>query len=390
MNQKKSDGKKRPSASFVTGAIALAFLITGYQTALFVHRAAALKVVSDMTSPDTVFVYADGEAFSGDKSGSGDMVSGRNSARASWGYSGDKAGNRDMVKSGGNPNRVSGGYSAGDSWDGSSSGSRSGRNSISDPRRISKDASNVSGYHDSESSEDRSRQSGSNATQNYRYEKRPGNHPEAAAKLAAAYTPRTYESFRFNPNTVSVSDLCRLGFSLKQANSIDNYRKKGGRFKRKQDFAKSFVVADSVYRRLEKYIDIPLLDLNAADSAAFDELPGIGGYFAAKMVEYRGRLGGYSCPEQLLDIYHFDAEKLAKIRDLVEVKTRPEPFRLWSLPADSLKRHPYIKTWQTAKSIVLYRENNPRSELTVDGLVRAGILDKDMGAKLSRCLIESP
>lgn len=299
MNQKKSDGKKRPSASFVTGAIALAFLITGYQTALFMHRAAALKVVSDMTSPDTVFVYADGEAFAGGKSGS-------------------------------------------------------------------------------------------NAPRNYRYEKRPGNHPEAAEKLAAAYTPRTYESFRFNPNTVSVSDLCRLGFSLKQANSIDNYRKKGGRFKRKQDFAKSFVVTDSVYRRLEKYIDIPLLDLNAADSAAFDELPGIGGYFAAKMVEYRGRLGGYSYPEQLLDIYHFDAEKLAKIRDLVEVKTRPEPFRLWSLPADSLKCHPYIKTWQTAKSIVLYRENNPRSELTVDGLVRAGILDKDTGAKLSRCLIESP
>lgn len=350
MNQKKSDGKKRPSASFVTGAIALAFLITGYQTALFVHRAAALKVVSDMTSPDTVFVYADGEAFAGGKSGSGDIVSGRNSVRAS----------------------------------------RSGRNSISDSRRISKDASNVSGYHDSESSEDRSLQSGSNATQNYRYEKRPGKHPEAAEKLAAAYTPRTYESFRFNPNTVSVSDLCRLGFSLKQANSIDNYRKKGGRFKRKQDFAKSFVVADSVYRRLEKYIDIPLLDLNAADSAAFDELPGIGGYFAAKMVEYRGRLGGYSCPEQLLDIYHFDAEKLSKIRDLVEVKTRPEPFRLWSLPADSLKLHPYIKTCQTAKSIVLYRENNPRAELTVDGLVRAGILDKDTGTKLSRCLIESP
>ena len=371
MNQKKSDGKKRPSASFVTGAIALAFLITGYQTALFVHRAAALKVVSDMTSPDTVFVYADEEAFAGGKSGSGDIVSGRNSVRASRGYSGDKTGNRDMVKSGGNPTRVSGDYSSGDSGGGSRGAS-------------------MSGSHGGSSYADRREQSGSNVPQNYRYEKRQGKHPEAAEKLAAAYTPRTYESFRFNPNTVSVSDLCRLGFSLKQANSIDNYRKKGGRFKRKQDFAKSFVVADSVYRRLEKYIDIPLLDLNAADSAAFDELPGIGGYFAAKMVEYRGRLGGYSCPEQLLDIYHFDAAKLDKIRDLVEVKTRPEPFRLWSLPADSLKRHPYIKTWQTAKSIVLYRENNPRAELTVDGLVRAGILDKDTGAKLSRCLIESP
>lgn len=347
MNQKKSDGKKRPSASFVTGAIALAFLITGYQTALFVHRAAALKVVSDMTSPDTVFVYADGESFSE-------------------------------------------GYSGNGSRENAPSGSRRGRTNSRNSSKESSEAYSMSGSHEGSSYATRCEQSGSNTPQNYRYEKRPGKHSEAAEKLAAAYTPRTYESFMFNPNTVSVSDLCRLGFSLKQANSIDNYRKKGGRFNRKQDFAKSFVVADSVYRRLEKYIDIPLLDLNAADSAAFDELPGIGGYFAAKMVEYRGRLGGYSCPEQLLDIYHFDAEKLARIRDLVEVRTRPEPFRLWSLPADSLKLHPYIKTWQTAKSIVLYRENNPRTELTVDGLVRAGILDKDTGAKLSRCLIKSP
>lgn len=362
MNQKKSDGKKRTSTSFVTGAIALAFLITGYQTALFVHRAAALKVVSDMTSPDTVFIYADGNVFSGDKSESGNIVSGRNSVRAPRGCSEDGSRNNSL------------------------SGFRSGRTNSGGSSR----GASMSGSHGGSSYANRRDQSGSNAPRNYRYEKRPGKHPEAAEKLVAAYTPRTYESFRFNPNTVSVSDLCRLGFSLKQANSIDNYRKKGGRFKRKQDFAKSFVVADSVYWRLEKYIDIPLLDLNAADSAAFDELPGIGGYFAAKMVEYRGRLGGYSCPEQLLDIYHFDAEKLSKIRDLVEVKTRPEPFRLWSLPADSLKLHPYIKTWQTAKSIVLYRENNPRTELTVDGLVRAGILDKDTGAKLSRCLIESP
>lgn len=106
----------------------------------------------------------------------------------------------------------------------------------------------------------------------------------SAAAVAAAIVPRTYENFRFNPNVVSVNDLRRLGFSLKQAESIDNYRKKGGRFRRKEDFAKSYVVADSVYRRLEKYIDIPLLDINRADSAEFDALPGIGGYFAAKVV----------------------------------------------------------------------------------------------------------
>ena len=76
---------------------------------------------------------------------------------------------------------------------------------------------------------------------------------------------KTVETFVFDPNKVSVDDLCRLGFTARQAQSIDNYRKKGGRFHRKADFAKSFVVSDSVYRRLEAYIDIPLVDQNLAD-----------------------------------------------------------------------------------------------------------------------------
>ena len=72
------------------------------------------------------------------------------------------------------------------------------------------------------------------------------------------------------------------------------YRNKGGKFRRKSDFARSFVVSDSIYKRLEPYIDIPLIDLNLADSAAFDSLPGIGGWFASKMLAYRKELGGYS------------------------------------------------------------------------------------------------
>ena len=35
---------------------------------------------------------------------------------------------------------------------------------------------------------------------------------------------RKVESFPFDPNTASVSDLMRLGFSQKQAESINNYR----------------------------------------------------------------------------------------------------------------------------------------------------------------------
>ena len=84
------------------------------------------------------------------------------------------------------------------------------------------------------------------------------------------------------------------------------------------------MVSDSVYKRLEAYIDIPLLDLNLADSADFDGLPGIGGYFASRMVEYRRRLGGYySYKEQLMDIYNFDKEKYDGLADLVTIAACP-------------------------------------------------------------------
>lgn len=292
--------KQRVSASFVTGAIALAFLIIGYQTALFVHRAATIKILSGATAPDTVFVF------------------------------------ESPVKE--VPVNQHGSI---------------------DKRRVET-----------------------------RAERHYAKRPEQAEKVIRTFAPRTYESFRFNPNTVSVSDLCRLGFTEKQAESIDSYRRKGGRFWRPRDFAKSYVVSDTLFRRLEKYIDIPLVDINVADSAAFDALPGIGGYFASKMVSYREKLGGYSDIVQLMEIYHLDKEKFAKFSDLIEVRKRPVPFRLWSMPADSLRRHPYVRDFRTANAIVLYRNNNPRSSWTVSGLERAGIIDKETATRLSRCVIE--
>lgn len=200
---------------------------------------------------------------------------------------------------------------------------------------------------------------------------------------------RRVENFEFDPNSVSVEDLMRLGFSEKQALSIDNYRAKGGRFRRKSDFAKSYVVADSVYRRLEPYIRIPKVDINTADSAGFDALPGIGPYFAAKMEEYRVRLGGYSFPEQLLDIYNFGEERFDGLKDLIEC-SEPPAYELWTLPADELRKHPYIRSRQAADAIVLYRENTPAGSLSVEGLAAAGILPEEDAARLARCRIAAP
>ena len=144
-----------------------------------------------------------------------------------------------------------------------------------------------------------------------------------------------------------------------------------------------------MFRRLEPYIDIPLTDINKADSAAFDALPGIGTYFAAKMVEYRTRLGGYSHPGQLMEIWNFDREKYDALSDLITCSP-PKPYPLWRLPADSLRLHPYIRGWNEAKAIVLLRENTPRDSLSVELIRRAGILPEDDCRRLELCVIEEP
>lgn len=324
----KNEGKKRISASFMTGAVALVFLVTGYQAALFLHKASVLRILSVRDHPDTVYVIDPALAES--------LLSAAGEGRE--------------------------GYSV-----------------ISD------------GSTDSQAEPSGSRSSGPGTSGRVLIRKESPR-PVAVDRIRSEYPVLEAESFRFDPNTVSVHDLMRLGFSRKQAASIDNYRKKGGRFRRKSDFARSYVVADSVYRRLEPYIDIPLLDINRADSADFDALPGIGGYFAARMVEYRSRLGGsYSYKEQLMDIRHFDRERYDGLSDLIVIDSAGvSPYRLWSLPEDSLRLHPYIGSYAVAHGIVLFRENNPSEKWSVDALEKAGVIRPEMAAKLGKCHIASP
>jgi DNA uptake protein ComE-like DNA-binding protein len=298
------EGKRQKTLknSFTTGAIALVFLIIGFEVALFIHKAALTRLVADRDRPDTVYIV--------------ERI-------------------REKVPA----------------------------DSAPDAEPVGEETDTV-------------------------FVRKPSEHSPDAVRIREKAAPRRVETFRFNPNTVSQEDLMRLGFSEKQAQSIIRYREKGGRFRRPADFAKSYVVADSVFERLAPYLDIPRIDINQADSTAFETLPGIGPYFASRMVSYRKALGGYSHPEQLLEIYHFDHEKYDGLKDLITC-SKPAPYPIWTLSEQELARHPYISR-DEAHSIVLYRTHQPPDQWTLEGLNRAGILSEEHHAKLSRCILAPP
>jgi len=195
---------------------------------------------------------------------------------------------------------------------------------------------------------------------------------------------RTYESFTFDPNTVSLEDMQRLGLSQRQAESIENYRAKGGRFRSKADFQKMYVVSDSLYARLEPYIDIPKLELNTADSAALVALRGIGPYYARKILDYRDRLGGFHNKAQLLEIDGLDAERYEGLcEDIIVDTTKIRPLDLWHASDTILSRHPYLGL-KGARSIVRYRQLYDTTRWTLHDLASEHVLSKENIEKLKK------
>jgi competence protein ComEA len=62
-----------------------------------------------------------------------------------------------------------------------------------------------------------------------------------------------------------------------------------------------------------------LLDLNAADESALEDLPGVGPATAAAIVKHRAEIGRFTSVDQLLDVRGIGEAKLEALRDLVRV-----------------------------------------------------------------------
>ncbi|MDB5282634.1 MAG: hypothetical protein JWO06_1709 [Bacteroidota bacterium] len=81
-----------------------------------------------------------------------------------------------------------------------------------------------------------------------------------AAKDSAAPVKRkelkTGKYFDFDPNKIGVDEWVRLGFSEKQAEVIEHYKARGGKFYRPEDLMRLYVMTEEHYNKLQPYVKI--------------------------------------------------------------------------------------------------------------------------------------
>ena len=199
---------------------------------------------------------------------------------------------------------------------------------------------------------------------------------------------RSVERFPFDPNTADSTQLRRLGLQSWQIRNIYKFRAAGGIYRKPLDFARLYGLTVKEYRELEPYIRIspdylpaatlvkessaPVtaprdttkvhhypekisetahVILNTADTTELMKVPGIGPYFARKIVQYGQRLGGYVSVSQLDEIEDFPLESK---RFFVVEGVAPQKLNVNRLSLNELKRHPYINFFM-ARTITDYR-----------------------------------
>lgn len=106
----------------------------------------------------------------------------------------------------------------------------------------------------------------------------------------------------------------------------------------------------------KKRPDAPV-DLNSIDSVSLVRLPGIGPWYALRIVEYRDRLGGYCSVRQLAEI---DGLPDSVMQWFVVTDTVPvRKLRVNHSSLSELRRHPYLNFYQARVIVELIRQHGP-------------------------------
>ena len=215
--------------------------------------------------------------------------------------------------------------------------------------------------------------------------------------------------FYFDPNTLPAAGWQQLGVSERTAVTVGKYLASGGRFRKATDLGKIYGLPPALCTRLMPYVRIEStedtrfsgrydrpdrryaghygenfrdssnrysgrdtasftryrkkaaatpLDINLADSTAWQSLPRIGPSFARRIIAFRGRLGGFYAVEQVAECYGFPDSTFQKFKPFLRIGSSSiKKIDLNLTDEKSLAAHPYIR-YKLARLIVQYRSSH--------------------------------
>lgn len=115
----------------------------------------------------------------------------------------------------------------------------------------------------------------------------------------------------------------------------------------------------STYPRQEKLKDSEFITLNVTDTAQWKKVPNIGSSYAARIIKYREKLGGFTSISQLKEVYGIDEELFDKISPYIKEESNCleicQKMKINKLEFKEILAHPYINFEQT-KAIVNLRK----------------------------------
>ncbi|HEY5511865.1 MAG TPA: helix-hairpin-helix domain-containing protein [Prolixibacteraceae bacterium] len=204
-------------------------------------------------------------------------------------------------------------------------------------------------------------------------------------------------SGKFDPNDAELKVLLQIGIPPKIAANWIKYLQKGGKFYKKEEVMKLYGMNAESYDKVRDHLIVPdknpaekenagagkwpeksfagyagkdsswrnsprekkkiiKVDINLADSAQLEALPGIGPALASRIIKYRKLLGGYCQVTQLKEIYGMNEDWWGRIAPWVfSGTTELNKLEINYLSLTEMGRHPYIG-FRTAKKIIKRRD----------------------------------
>ncbi len=220
-------------------------------------------------------------------------------------------------------------------------------------------------------------------------------HETAEEYKAREYNPESSPGYRenepysvdfrlhtFDPNTVGVSDMKKMGFPENLIRNIENYRRSGGVFYDAADMQKLYSMRREWFGKMTPYIQIsktantkkatskpkhnkykkksyPPLDLNTATVEQLDQQWGVSPKVASNIVKFREKLGGFYALEQVREVYTLPDSVYEHNKNIWYIE-KPElrKINVNTASYEELNQQSYIRKYKYAKLIVNYRKKH--------------------------------